>query len=98
MALHSESPMLTNLLNIVLCSCASGHINYWLEGFAYVLSMSSAIAETLSEFCIRESWILSFESLLTVFTMCIILRQRAYYLSKRSLWTLTPYYCAIPLV
>lgn len=50
------------------------------------------------EFCMRESWILSFENLLAVFTMCIILRQRAYYLSKRSLWTLTPCYCPILLI
>jgi hypothetical protein len=49
-------------------------------------------------FCIRESWILRIENLLAVFTMCIILRQRAYYLSKRSLWTLAPCYCPILLI
>jgi len=54
------------------CSCASGHINYWLEGFAYVLSMFLVSRREIIEFCIRESWILSFENLLAVFTMCII--------------------------
>jgi hypothetical protein len=48
--------MLTNLLNIVLCSCASGHICYWLEEFAYDPLMSFVLSvEALSGFCIRES-------------------------------------------
>jgi hypothetical protein len=56
MVLHSEGLMLTNFLNIVLCSCASRHIYYWLEEFAYVLPMSFVLSvETFSEFCIRES-------------------------------------------
>ena len=68
MLLHSEEVMLTNLLNIVLCSCASGHIYYWLEEFAYVLSMSFVLSvETLSKFCIRESEILAFGSFVTLF-------------------------------
>ena len=54
MVLHSEDLVLTNLLNIVLCSCASGHTYYWLEECAYVLLTSFVLSvETLSEFCIR---------------------------------------------